>query len=209
MNNQKQYTRRHYFINKNFQGKYIFNYFLIVAIGSLLFIGIFSFFSSNTLSITYENYHLQLGLTPGILFRKILYIQWFFIVLGGGAVVLITLFLTHRIAGPFFRFEKTLDEMTAGNISNKIVLRGKDEGKELAKKINAFSSALSDNLSLIEKFNSNINIASMQMEETLQKPRLDTDKLASLLNEIQENQQNIENVVKTYNFSSKKIYGKL
>ena len=69
---QPHYTRRNYFINKEFQGRYIFNYFILVTIGSLLFIGVFSFFSSNTLSIVYDNYHLQLGVTPGILFKKIL-----------------------------------------------------------------------------------------------------------------------------------------
>ena len=69
MNNQASYKRRNYFINKEFQGRYIFNYFLLVTIGSLLFIGVFSFFSSNTLSIVYDNYHLQLGVTPGILFK--------------------------------------------------------------------------------------------------------------------------------------------
>ena len=68
----KQFKRRNYFINKEFQGRYIFNYFIIAAIGSLLFMAVFSFFSSNTLSISYDDYQLQLGVTPFILFKKIL-----------------------------------------------------------------------------------------------------------------------------------------
>jgi methyl-accepting chemotaxis protein len=143
------FKRRNYFINKELQGKYIFKAFLLVALGSILFALIFSFFSANTLSIVYDNYHLRLGTTPGILLNKILRSQWLFIVLGGIAIAVITLFLTHRVAGPFFRFEKTLDNMTAKDISVRIALRPKDEGKELASKINCFNEMLSSNLNHI------------------------------------------------------------
>ena len=67
-----KYHRKHFFINKEMQGKYIFSAFLSVAIGGVLFALIFGFFSSNTLSIVYENYHLRLGTTPRLLLTKIL-----------------------------------------------------------------------------------------------------------------------------------------
>lgn len=140
------YKRRNYFINKDFQGRHIFHAFLLLALGSILFALIFSFFSSNTLSIVYDNYHLRLGTTPGILLNKILSSQWLFIVLGGIVITVITLFSTHRVAGPFFRFEKTLNIMAAKDISARITLRPKDEGKELASKINAFNEMLSSDL---------------------------------------------------------------
>jgi len=146
-----KYKRRNYFIDKEFQGKYIFNAFLLVTLGSILFALIFSFFSSNTLSIVYDNYHLKLGTTPGILLNKILSSQWLFIVLGGFAIALLTLFFTHRIAGPFFRFEKTLDAMMAKDVSIRIFLRPKDQGKELAKKINQFNEMMSSNLTLMRQ----------------------------------------------------------
>jgi methyl-accepting chemotaxis protein len=138
--------RKNYFINKEFQGRYIFNAFLLLTFGSVLFVLIFSFFSSSTLSIVYENYHLRLGTTPGILLNKILSTQWLFIVFGGIVITLITLFLTHRVAGPFFRFEKTFDRMIEKDISVRIALRPKDEGKVLANKINDFNVMMSFNL---------------------------------------------------------------
>jgi len=210
MNSQPQYKRRNYFINKEFQGRYIFDYFLLVTIGSLLFIGVFSFFSSNTLSIVYENYHLQLGVTPGILFKKILSTQWLFIVFGGGVVIIITLFLTHRVAGPFYRFEKTFDEMIKGNISNKIILRQKDEGKKLAQKINAFNFMLGDKLSIIENFNANIAVSSRQLKKALEDSgpdieKSDIEKFTPLLDEILESQKNIQTMINDYTFSREKL----
>ncbi|MBU1342554.1 MAG: methyl-accepting chemotaxis protein [Proteobacteria bacterium] len=205
MSHYPQYKRRNYFINKEFQGRYIFNYFLLVTIGSLLFIGIFSFFSSNTLSIAYDNYQLQLGVTPGILFKKILSTQWLFIVLGGGAVIIMTLLLTHRVAGPFYRFEKTLDAMVEGDISHKIVLRQKDEGKDLAQKVNAFNFILGDKLSLIESFNSSIAVTSLQLKKALEDSGQDVEAFIPFLNEILDSQKNIQTMINDYTFSREKL----
>ncbi len=140
------FYKRQYFINKELQGRYIFKYFLLFGFGSILFTLTISFFSSNTLSIVYDDYRLQLGTTPGILMDKILSTQWVLIVIGGIVMVVITMMLTHRIAGPFFRYEKTLNEMIGKNLSYEIFLRKNDEGKELGIHINTFNQMLSSDL---------------------------------------------------------------
>ena len=205
MNLNVQHKRRNYFINKEFQGRYIFNYFFLATIGSVLFIAVFSFFSSNTLSIVYENYHLQLGVTPGILMKKMLGTQWLVIVLGGGAVVLITLLLTHRIAGPFYRFEKTMDEMIGGDLTQKIVLRKKDEGKDLAQKINAFSYILANQLAVIENFNAGIAVSCLKIKKNLENGSVNEEVYKDQLNQILENQKNIQTMINDYTFDREKL----
>jgi methyl-accepting chemotaxis protein len=206
--NNTPYKRRQYFINKEFQGRTIFNYFILLALGSFLFVGIFSFFSANTLSIVYENYHLQLGTTPGILFKKMLSTQWLFIVIGGITIIFITLRLTHRVAGPFFRFEKALAEMRDHDISKKIVLRQKDEGKVLAQQLNEFNTSLSRQLTFMDDQNYKIAIAAGQLETLLaqknQASQVDQDpgERLRLLEIIKESQKNIEHEVKKYTLNS-------
>jgi methyl-accepting chemotaxis protein len=150
------YKRRRFFIDKEYQGRYIFNAFLSVAIGSVLFALIIAFFSSNTLSIVYDDYHLRLGTTPELLKNKILSAQWLFIALGGGGVILIALFLSHRVAGPFFRFEQTLNQMASKDLRGRIQLRKRDEGKVLAGKFNEFNEMLSQNLGRMREISENI-----------------------------------------------------
>ncbi len=195
------FKRRKYFINKELQGKFIFHYFIFLTLGSLMFVGILSFFSSNTLSMSYDNYHLQLGTTPEILFKNILSAEWSFIVFGGILISFITLRLTHRVAGPFFRFEKALNEMIHGNISRKIILRPKDEGKGLAKKINTFNDRLSENLVLMEEMSSKIAISARNLELAIEKGQ--TDEIAGLLDTIKTSQRGIESTVHEYTFNVK------
>ncbi len=179
------FKRRNYFINKELQGKYIFKYFLLVALGSALFSLVFSFLSSNSLSIVYDNYHLKLGTTPGILLNRILSTQWFFVVIGGCITIVVTLLLTHRIAGPFYRFEKTLDAMGQKDLSINIVLREKDEGKALAEKINSFNQMVSKELNEIRVSSESIARICRQKD--------DTSLPGSLLSEIEKiNQRTME-----------------
>ena len=201
----KQFKRRNYFINKEFQGRYIFNYFIIAAIGSLLFMAVFSFFSSNTLSISYDDYQLQLGVTPFILFKKILSAQWVFVVVGGGLVVVATLFLTHRVAGPVFRFRRSFREMIDGDISDQIILRPKAEGKELADLINQFNSGLSEKLSVIEAANSNIEISVHQLKKIMKDTDMDISRAEPFLNQILDSQKKVLTEINSYTFSRKKV----
>ena len=61
------------------------------------------------------------------------------IVLGLAITFGLALFFSHFIAGPLFRFEKTLEEMRNGNLAINVKLRKNDELKDVA---DAFNQAL-------------------------------------------------------------------
>ena len=143
---KRTWRRRNYFIKKELQGRYIFSFFVFVIIGSIIFTLIFSLLSSNTLTIIYENSNLRIGKTPLILIKEILSAQWIFIATAGIAVVVVSMFLTHRFAGPIYRFEKSIEEMARGHFNFQIHLRKKDEGKELAQMMNQLIDMLSSNV---------------------------------------------------------------
>jgi methyl-accepting chemotaxis protein len=153
----RTWKRRNYFIKKDLQGKYIFSFFIFVVAGSIIFTLIFSLLSSNTMTIVYDNYKLQIGKTPLMLMKEILSAQWIFIVAGGFLVVILSMFLTHRFAGPIFRFEKSIEEMTKGNLNFRIYLRSKDEGKELAGKINILIDMLSSNIKEMRRLSEEVD----------------------------------------------------
>jgi signal transduction histidine kinase len=145
MRTKRPWRRRNYFIKRDLQGKYMFSFFIFVIIGAILFTLIFSILSENTLTIIYENYNLRIGKTPLILIKEILSAHWIFIFSGGLIVVVIAMFLTHRFAGPMYRFEKSLEEMIKGNFNFSIRLRSGDEVKELADMMNQLLDMLSLN----------------------------------------------------------------
>jgi hypothetical protein len=47
-----------------------------------------------------------------------------------------TIFISHKIAGPFFRFSKAFDEIEKGDYRTRVFLRKLDEGHPVAKEFN-------------------------------------------------------------------------
>lgn len=193
----KGYKRRNFFIKRDFQGRLILGYFLFVTGGCLFFIVLLGLFSADSLTISYNNHDIQFGQTPFMLMQSVLAAHWIFIVLGGAFLVLAAMLITHRIAGPIFRFEKALDNMNSGNLCDTIYLRGKDEGKELAGKINAFNLQLSQSLKAIRN-NATAMTTLINEAERGVTQHIDAEHLKSILWAIQEHNQKTVVVCDTY-----------
>jgi methyl-accepting chemotaxis protein len=181
----KSMKRRKYFIKKDYQGKLLLSGFLIVVGGGILFNVLLGFLSADSLTISYSNQELQLGQTPLMLFKQGLAANWLLIVLGGGLVMLASLLLSHRVVGPIYRFEATLDDMLKGNLNTTIHLREKDEGKELAQKINDFNSKASHSFNEIGNNSRALKVLIDQVA-ALNLPENEKDQLASLCWSMQE-----------------------
>lgn len=52
------------------------------------------------------------------------------------AIAVISVFISHRIAGPVYKFERIIEALTAGEKVDEIKLRKRDEFFELARAIN-------------------------------------------------------------------------
>ncbi len=73
--------------------------------------------------------------------NEILLIRSILVILAGiCCAVILTLFISHRTAGPIFRIRNTLEELGSGLIPGKIKLRTRDEFKELADAVNSVIS---------------------------------------------------------------------
>ena len=193
------YKRRakNFFIKKNFQGKIVLAVFLAVIIGCLIFIVVFGLFSANTMTISYENNDLRMGSTPAMLLKNALAANWVFLVICGTLLVAAALIGTHRIAGPIYRFEQTLDSMTSKDLSKSIHLRGKDEGKELALKINAFNSVLSSEIRELNRRSKAINDL-LNQYSSLKGTSLSKEDTDSICNAIKSNNTKIQNILDAY-----------
>jgi methyl-accepting chemotaxis protein len=191
------YKRRNIFIKKDFQGKIILSTFLLVTGGGLLFMVMFTIFSADSLTISYTNHNLQFGQTPLMLIKQALTANWILISIGGTVLVIASMIFSHRIAGPLFRFEKTLDNMISGRLDDKIYLRGRDEGKELAAKINQFNADLSKSIRTIN--HNTIALETLIEQATaLNLPEGDRETLASLYWSMQEHNRKIKNTCSAY-----------
>jgi len=164
------FKRRKLFIKKDLHGRLILGCFLFVAGVVLLSNALFS----------------QGLLAGGIL-----------IVVGFILILVASLLLSHRFTGPLYRFETTLDHMQKGRLDIVIHLREKDQGKELAEKINTFNDQLSRSFRTISCSSMAID-SLIEQAEALALPEEEKERLAGLCWTLREHNRKIFNNCTAY-----------
>jgi len=150
---ERKWKRRNYFIKREFQGRYILSLFALVIIGSILLTAIFTFCSE--LRVTMNCF--SSGKTPSLCLAEMLRTYWMSIISGGIIGAVIWAVLTHRVAGPLYRFERTIDKMALGDLDFNIKLRKHDEGKDLAEAVNRLKNILASNIDSMRELSDEID----------------------------------------------------
>ncbi|OGW84324.1 MAG: hypothetical protein A2987_05510 [Omnitrophica bacterium RIFCSPLOWO2_01_FULL_45_10] len=138
----KKFTRKHYFIAPGFQLRYI-RVILLVMFGA----GALAAYTVYYQTMILFGERLASVYPQGRLMAivKSINIQILFsLLLITPLLVVIGIFLSHRIAGPIYRMERFLGGLAKGDIANRLSLRKKDELKSLADGINIVVAGLRD-----------------------------------------------------------------
>ena len=136
MNFQK---RKNYFIEKQFQTKYVLLTMLMLLTYTFLFVIII--FAPYMLTL-YFDYPLaeRTEAAKAILLLHGTIWPWI-----GGVILFfgtISIFVSHKIAGPLFRLKKSLAQVTQGDLNVVIKLRKWDDLKDLAEHVNVLIGEL-------------------------------------------------------------------
>ncbi|MHC4607610.1 MAG: hypothetical protein ACYTAF_11900 [Planctomycetota bacterium] len=141
------YRRRQMVVDRPFQFRFLF-LCLSVAIAVIAFVCFFIFVMSVATSSTWvQQLNTRLLVGFGI-----------FIVLNGLVLGLVSIVLTHRVAGPTFRLNQCLDSLLQGDLEVRIQVREKDYLQDVTDKlsklrdvIKAERGAIKEALSELEK----------------------------------------------------------
>jgi methyl-accepting chemotaxis protein len=64
---------------------------------------------------------------------------------------MLTLLVSHKLAGPMFRFQKEIETISAGNLTQKIQLRNKDQLVSLAVSLDSMRRALREKILTMQR----------------------------------------------------------
>ncbi len=192
---------RNFFIKKDYQGRFALVIFASAIFSCLLLLSLLAFFSADTMTISYHNNDLQFGRTPWMLFKSAAAANWLFLLIGGTLLVLAAIVGTHRIAGPLYRFERNLANMAEGDLSETIHLREKDDGKDLAQKINNFNKMMSSKLSEIDRNAEAINNL-LNQYENLDSAHISPEDATSICLAIRNHNEKLRSQLKFFTLSN-------
>ncbi|MDP6686162.1 MAG: hypothetical protein QGI05_04325, partial [Candidatus Omnitrophota bacterium] len=119
--------RKKYFINKRYQSEFVLKFCVFVAIGCLVF-GLFLYmFSGRTLTTSFENSRLVVKSTADYLLPGLVFGGLIVALIMAIAVSFQIVLMTHKVAGPMYRFEKYAELVASGELSSNLKIRKKDQ----------------------------------------------------------------------------------
>jgi len=118
--------------------------------GVIISTGLLFLFSQGTLTSSFHQSRLVIKDTALAILPAIIYTNLITLGLITLATIIVTVFISHKIAGPLYRFEKELKKIGEGDLTKKITLRRKDQITDMAVGLNEMIASLHEKVFAIQ-----------------------------------------------------------
>lgn len=169
--------RRQYFIDSSFQSKFIVKFCAIVIVASLAIGAIITILSKDFTTVTIENTRVMVKTASEQMLPIIIVTVIIVNVFAAIAVIFLTLFTSHKIAGPLYRIKKEIDLLKKGNLHPNFRIRKGDQLQDLAGSLLDMSDSLRDKYILLKD-------RASQLRSILETKGADQSAILDKLNEI-------------------------
>ena len=129
--------RKIYLIEKRFQLEFIFKLFGLAIGGGLITIGVLYLFATRSNTVAFVNSRVVVKTTADFILPILLQTVLAVMAIVGAATIIMTLFFSHKVAGPLYHLRKAIKEAEAGDLSADFRLRHLDQLQELGDSFNA------------------------------------------------------------------------
>ena len=192
------YKRKQYFINKTFQSEFIVKFCGLVIMGSVVFGIILYLFSKHALTTSFENSRLVIKSTadyifPGLLFGGV--ITAIITALAAGAVVML---MTHRIAGPMYRFERYINEIGSGRLYSDLKIRKKDQFQNMAGSLNKMTHDLKLGLLEVNDVSDELDKLIEELSASSSREILLREDIKRIVGELKKDKQNLSRALEHF-----------
>lgn len=133
----KTYKRRNYFIDKKFQGKFIVQFSFLVLFGGMLTVMLLYLLGTQSKTVAIQDSRVIAKTTADFILPLILRTVIFVTLVVGVTAGILTLLMSHKLSGPFYRFKKVIQTLKSGDFSSEFNIRSTDQFQGLADELNS------------------------------------------------------------------------
>jgi methyl-accepting chemotaxis protein len=142
--------RRNYFIDKDFQSRFILKFCMLVVLSGVITMGILYFVGKKSTTVSIVDSRVIVHTTADFLLPILTQTVLVVMIIVGLATIVVTLLFSHKIAGPLFRFKKAIEEVKSGNLSANFHIRNYDQLQGLSDEVNAMIDKTRERINLIK-----------------------------------------------------------
>lgn len=170
-------ARRQYFIKKDFQTRFIVKFILVLVTGGFISVGLTLLTTRGTLTTSFVDSRLLIQDTPLVILPSVVLTTVISIAVVGIIAAIVMLLVSHKIAGPMYRFEKDIERIAGGDLKSHINLRKGDQFQETVKNLNLMIDSLNSRVSEIRE----AVVEQAQNPDLSETSRIEFDKLNRII----------------------------
>ncbi|MFA5157022.1 MAG: hypothetical protein WC532_06495 [Candidatus Omnitrophota bacterium] len=158
----KTYKRGNYFIGKKFQTDFILKFCSLVFLGGILTVGGVYLLAMRSTTVSVVHSRVLVRSTADFILPVLVQTVVVVGIIVGIATIAVTLFISHKIAGPLFRFKKVLKAVEGGDYCSEFQTRKLDQLQDVT---NAFNSMIAKNREQINLLKLNFGSLKEKMDK--------------------------------------------
>ncbi len=200
MSARKDRRRKQYFIKGSFQTKFILRFCGLVILGTVIsgLILFFYLFFRSTVTTAFVNSRLSIINTTDYILPVLIGAGLITIILITIATALVMMYLSHRIAGPLFKIEKSIGEIGAGDLTLKINLRSTDEIQRTADSFNDMVENLKENLLKIKTRSKSLGSQIDNLKALSQGNEFSSQQMQDTLKELSRKKEELDRAIECF-----------
>lgn len=166
-------SRRIHFIEKTFQIRFIAKVLGVIALGMVLTGAFLYIFGNYQISRMYSSAHYNLQESWEVFRSAILVASFLSMSLVAVLAVFFTLYDSHKIGGPLYRFRMNLEQIGTGDLTLRTKLRDGDELRPFVDSMNTMAEGLGQKLKEVRQAHEELRSAVMEVKSKGDLSRLD------------------------------------
>jgi len=111
-------------------------------VSSILIGGILFFLSRNSTTVAIENTKVVVKTTADFVLPMVIETLLLVSLFSAAAVLMLTLFISHKISGPLYRFRREIEALRGGDFTRNFNIRGGDQFKHLSQSLSEMCGSL-------------------------------------------------------------------
>ncbi len=143
--------RRNYFIERGFQSRFMTQFCLVVILTSFATALALYLLNNQSTTVSFRNLRAVANTTTDYLIPALVQTVLVSTVVVGIVVMMVTLFSSHKIAGPLYRFRKGLNRIESGDLTENFHIRKEDRLQDIASSMNRMTQKLREAMTEVKK----------------------------------------------------------
>ena len=163
------FDRRVYFINKDFQSRFIIRFVITTTVWALAAVALFTFIAGKRLEDVLYSPHISIQSSVELLMPSAFQAYVLSLILFTGILIFAFRALWKRLSLPLYSMKKDIARIAAGDLASGVSLREDEEFQELAFDLDGMRSRLRNKFSLLKERRAALSESVAELEKAVWK----------------------------------------